>query len=315
MLQNSVSNRRTCNEMLLELKGEKNQVNSSKIKFRLIQGQEDIYNITAPFQWEGKTWIAGRIEARDSEYSRIGFFEEAGSEWVEMPMEPLYLQDPFVARIGEELILGGVEVFDDEENPGHLNYRTVFYRGEGIKTLKRFACGPDRMKDIRLCEMEDGRILALTRPQGVIGGRGTIAWRFLESLEELNAKNLENAKLMENQFIPEEWGGANELHPLADGRIGVLSHIARFDDEGNRHYYSTAFCFDPNTGAYSPMKMIACREHFKPGPYKRPDLEDVIFSGGILRLGNGRAELYCGVSDAEGQKAEIEDPFEEYENQ
>lgn len=175
MLQNSVSNRRTCNEMLLELKGKKNQVNSSKIKFRLIQGQEDIYNITAPFQWEGKTWIAGRIEARDSEYSRIGFFEKAGSEWVEMPMEPLYLQDPFVARIGEELILGGVEVFDDEENPGHLNYRTVFYRGEGIKTLKRFACGPDRMKDIRLCEMEDGRILAFTRFQSGYGAAMAIA--------------------------------------------------------------------------------------------------------------------------------------------
>lgn len=119
---------------------------------------------------------------------------------------------------------------------------------------------------------------------------------------------------MEHQFIPEEWGGANELHRIAGGKIGVLSHIAGFDTEGNRHYYSTAFCFNPETGEYGPMKMIAERRNFQPGPSKRPDLEDVIFSGGLVRLGGGKAELYCGVSDAEGQKVLIDDPFDEYEN-
>lgn len=314
MLQYILNTTRTCQELLLEFRMKKNQVNSSKLKFAHKQMEKDVYNITAPFAADGKTWIAGRVEARDSEYSRIGFFEERDGEWVEAERETLYLQDPFVTRIGGKLVLGGVEVFDDKENPGHLNYRTVFYKGNGIPDLSRFAVGPDRMKDIRLCELEDGRILVFTRPQGETGGRGTIGFRFLDKLEALNAESLQQAKLLEHQFIPEEWGGANELHRLAGGKIGVLSHIARFDVNGGHHYYSTAFCFDPETGKYSPMKLIAERKDFQPGPSKRPDLEDVIFSGGLVRLGNGKAELYCGVSDAEGQKALIDDPFDEYEN-
>lgn len=306
---------RTCMELQLELNEKKIQVNSSKIKFVLRQEKKDIYNITPPFSSDGKTWIAGRVESRDNEYSRIGFFEEGDGEWVEAETEPIILQDPFVTRIRGELILGGVEVFDDEENPGRLNYRTVFYRGDGIWNLTRFASGPDRMKDIRLCEMEDGRILAFTRPQGEKGGRGKIGWCLLDGLEELTEEKLNQAVLMEEQFMPEEWGGANQLHRIGGRKIGVLSHIARFDEEGNRHYYSTAFCFDPETGEYGPMKMIAERKYFQPGPSKRPDLEDVIFSGGLLRLGNGKAELYCGVGDAEGQKAIIDDPFDEYENE
>lgn len=169
---------RTCKELLLEFNKNKIQVNSSKIKFSLKQKDKDIYNITAPFLADGKTWIAGRVEARDSEYSRIGFFEEHDGEWVEAEREALNLQDPFVTRISGKLILGGVEVFDDEERPGYLNYRTVFYRGDGIYDLSRFAVGPDRMKDIRLCELEDGRILVFTRPQGERGGRGKIGYRF-----------------------------------------------------------------------------------------------------------------------------------------
>lgn len=304
---------RTCEDLLLEYKKKNIQVKSSKIKFVLCHGKKDVYNITAPFAANGKTWIAGRVEARNSEASRIGFFEERDGVWVEDERNPICLQDPFTARIGKTLILGGVEVFDQEGEPGTLNYRTVFFKGNGIYDLTRFAQGPDGMKDIRLCEMKDGRILVFTRPQGETGGRGKIGWCFLEGLKDLDPSHLEKAQILENQFVPEEWGGVNELHLIAGGKIGALSHIARFDSEGNRHYYSTVFCFDPETGAYGPMKMIARRKDFKPGPGKRPDLEDVIFSGGIHRLSNGTAMLYCGVSDVEGQSIVIDDPFKPYE--
>lgn len=305
----------TCKTLLYDFRKTRNQVSSSKIKFVLIDKEKDVYNITAPFSADGQIWIAGRVESRDSELSRIGFFMEKHGAWVEVETDPIKLQDPFVVSIDGSLVLGGVEVFDDEKNPGHLNYRTIFYKGKGIGDLKRFAAGPDGMKDIRLCELDEGRIVVFTRPQGVKGGRGKIGWCFIKSLEELNAERINEARIMEDQFIPEEWGGANELHRMKGGKIGVLSHIARFDDNGNRHYYSTAFCFDPVREEYGPMKMIAERKNFKPGPSKRPDLEDVIFSGGLIRLGDGKAKLYCGVGDAEGQAAIIEDPFAEYENQ
>ena len=103
--------------------------------------------------------------------------------------------------------------------------------------------------------------------------------------------------------------------PGKNGKVGILSHIAKYDERGDRHYYSTAFYFDWETGDYSPMKIIAVRDNFQDGPSKRPDLKDVIFSGGLIRGEQGKAELYCGVSDAQGHMTVINDPFWEYENE
>ncbi len=305
---------KSVDELLLEFKNAKFKDISSKIKFTGIEEGKDIYNITAPFENEDQTYIAGRVEARDSEQSEVVFFKRSGETWeADESMPRLQLQDPFVTRIGGELILGGVEIFDDVEKPGTWNYRTVFYRGASIADLKRFTQGPDRMKDIRLCGLPDGSILVMTRPQGEIGGRGKVGCLMIRSLEELNAENIEKADILEGMFLPEEWGGCNELHLLKNGKIGVLSHIAKYDEEGNRHYYSTAFCFDYQTGGYTPMKIIAVRANFQDGPSKRDDLKDVIFSGGLVRLENGKAQLYCGVSDVEGHTITICDPFLSFE--
>ena len=55
------SNVRTCKEILLEFKNLKNRDNSSKLLFDGIEN-EDVYNITAPFLFEGKRYLAGRVE-------------------------------------------------------------------------------------------------------------------------------------------------------------------------------------------------------------------------------------------------------------
>lgn len=308
---------KTCEELLLEKENRNICFDSSKLKFDLgNDSRKDIYNITAPFEFQGERWIAGRVEERDSEYSNVIFFRQRDDKWEAADeIEPIPLQDPFITRIQEEIILGGVEVFDDAKNPGKLNYRTVFYRGTSLNGLKRFANGPDRMKDIRLCVLADHRILVFTRPQGEIGGRGKIGYTFLHNLNELSPERINEAVILENQFVTEEWGGANELHLLANGKIGVLSHIARFDEKGDRHYYSTAFCFEPETGDYTPMEMIAARKDFESGESKRPDLCDVIFSGGLIRKKNEIIELYCGVSDAEGHMTITSDPFLKYEKE
>ncbi|MDE6182589.1 MAG: DUF1861 family protein [Eubacteriales bacterium] len=130
----------------------------------------------------------------------------------------------------------------------------------------------------------------------------------------LGFENIDKVTLLKEQFIPEEWGGANELHLLKNNKVGVLAHIVKFDEEGNRHYYSSTFCFAPETFEYTPMKIIVIRHNFEDGEYKSPDLVDVIFSGGIVRIENGKANLYCGVSDAEAHMIAIDDPFLEYEN-
>ncbi len=37
-------------------------------------GQKDVYNITAPFAFEGETLIGGRVESRDTELAESVFF-------------------------------------------------------------------------------------------------------------------------------------------------------------------------------------------------------------------------------------------------
>ncbi|MCC3356832.1 DUF1861 family protein [Bacillus sp. REN16] len=275
--------------------------------------ERDIYNITAPFEDDGELVIAGRVEKRDSEHSEVMFFINRDGHWVQRENSPVFqLQDPFFTKIGDELILGGVEIFPHPTLPDALSWRTAFYRGKNIASLEKFFEGPDGMKDIRLVELKDGSIGIFTRPQGEKGGRGKIGFTKVKTLKELTANVIDDAPLL-NQFSDDEWGGANEIHLLPNGLLGVLGHIARFDDEGNRHYYSMVFALDPENGNSSDLQIIAERSDFLDGPTKRPDLVDVVFSGGIVRKPDGTAELYAGISDADAQKLIIPDPFKPFE--
>jgi hypothetical protein len=74
-----------------------------------------------------------------------------------------------------------------------------------------------------------------------------------------------------------------------------------------------SFVLNPWTREKSPVQIIATRSDFPAEPAKRPDLVDVIFSGGLIRKANNRADLYVGASDAEAYYIEIADPFKAYE--
>lgn len=269
----------------------------------------DVYNITAPFHSGERTVIAGRVEKRDSEKSVVRFFEERDGAWRLVAGAPRYhLQDPFVTRIGGELVFGGVETFEVGDG---LAWRTAFFRGPDIFNLTAFFVGPMGMKDIRLTQLSDGRIGVFTRPQGAIGGRGTIGYTEADSLDALTVELLDRATLLEGMFHPLDWGGANETFALPGGEIGVLSHVACFDHDdpnGDRRYYASTFIFDPATKRFRDFKIIATRDQFAPGPAKRPDLVNVVFSSGLV-YGDGATRLYAGVSDAEAHWVEIDDPF------
>ncbi|MGG4491298.1 MTP-1 family protein [Metabacillus idriensis] len=304
---------KTCKQLVEEYKFNRKAENPEKIHFSGV-GDQDVYNITAPFEDVGQLVIAGRVEARDSEHSQVQFFIEQNGKWIVQPDSPVFqLQDPFFTRIGGELVLGGVQIFPHPVMKDALGWRTVFYKGENIAGLKEFAVGPDGMKDIRLVELKDGTVGVFTRPQGDKGGRGKIGFAKVAKLDELTIDFIESVPLLEGQFTDEEWGGANEAHLLSNGLIGVLGHIASFDDAGDRHYYPMIFVINPENGEYSDIQLIAMRENFLPGEAKRSDLVDVVFSGGLVRQGDGKAELYAGISDAEAQKVTIADPFLPFE--
>ncbi len=307
---------RSCAELIEEYNKNTDQslMRSGILKFDA--GDADVYNITAPITDGNEKYIAGRVESRDSEISKVWLFKQQGDIWVKVHGSPEFnrLQDPFYTRIGDEIIFGGVQIdtnpMDDRQI---ICWRTLFFRGKSFDDMRFFASGPNRMKDIRLFELKDGSIGVFTRPQGHIGGRGKIGYIRIKSLDDLNETTLNNARILNTHFIEEEWGGVNEVHPLQNGLFGALGHIACYDDNRNRHYHAMVFAFDPVTETHSPVKIIACRDNFMPSPAKRDDLRDVVFSGGLIRNGDGTAILYAGISDATAQWLILPDPFDEYE--
>lgn len=299
-------------EQLISSYNGQNIIETAKLKFIGVDGY-DVYNLTNPFYDNGKLVLAGRVEKRDSEHSKIMFFEEVGEyTWALVDDLPSFeLQDPYYSVINDKLMLGGTEIFDHPTEPNSLWYRAQKLYGNDISSLEYLCYGPNGMKDIRICELGD-KLIVFTRPQGEKGGRGSIGYFYVNNIEEITVEKINEAPLLD-LFIESEWGGCNQALLLSNGNIGVLGHIAKFDEEGNRHYYSMTFEFNPTTNTASEMKIICMRKYLVDGETKRPDLVDVLFSGGIIRQENGVAELYTGVSDCECHYIKIKDPFLEYE--
>ncbi|MFC5704200.1 DUF1861 family protein [Cohnella faecalis] len=306
----------SCAKLLERFRKEQPNSRGTKLIFSGV-GARDVYNITAPFMDDGEPVIAGRVEDRSKEESEVIFFVNRNGEWVPRNGAPVFaLQDPFVAFVHGEIVFGGVEVYFDGNDPHYVtSWRTVFYRGTRIGSLEPFAKGPLTMKDIRLIELENGKIGIFTRPMFVEGARAMIGYAEIDDLSELAEEAIDRADLMRQMFLPDEWGGANEAHLLSNGKIGVLGHIACMEHNNIRHYYPMTFAYDPADRSYTAVKLIAARDMFLDGPAKRPDLKDVLFSGGLVRNKDGSASLYTGVSDAEAHVIVIPDPFEEYESQ
>ena len=305
----------SCLELVKEYQRHKTIRNARRIQFLGVEGY-DVYNISPAFTCRDVTYIAGRVEKRENELSMVRFFAKTGENTYTavLPEKTFHdLQDPFVTKIGGQLVMGGVQIiFDPLDQKRIISWHTCFFKGDSPQSLRLFAVGPSHMKDIRLGALPDGRVAVFTRPQGKKGGLGRIGYMEFDSLDTVNGEEMLEAKVAHSHFLAQEWGGANDVHLLSNGLLGVMGHIARRDADG-LHYQAMCFAFDPKTGEHSRLKVVACRRDMSEGPSKRPDLRDVLFTGGIVRHGDGTATLYTGVSDCEAYCAEIQDPFDEFE--
>lgn len=298
------------------------------LKFNIEDNGLTVYN-PAPVVIDEQTYLWTRVEKRITEKdSVVRLFKEAkNGEWEIVEEAPIIkrLQDPFYCGIiGGNHILGGVQAYDVAGTP-ELGYRTVFYRyrhsfaelvSPNGKICDPFVVGPGKMKGIRMIKKENGRVGVTVRPQGQFGGRGRIGYFEIESLDALKAvladydQKKDPKTLSGDLFVEEEWGGANQLFSLPDGKIGVLGHIAGFSENGSKkNYYPMAFIFDPETRSADNIQIIATAEQFPRVEVKKSDLGSICYSGGLVKLDNGLAWLYVGIGDAKTGRVLIKDPF------
>ena len=302
----------------LEFEKEKRVYESALLTFEGVDGY-DVYNCSVPFGWNGKTYIYGRVERRNEwARSRVFLFEEAGKDrWKTVPGSPVYqLEDPYVAKIGGRMVMGGTHV--RMKSGGIDTYYGYFYRGDDLNDLYYFTTGPDRMKDIRLVQMGDGRIGVFSRPRNGTyedGAASAIGFTVISSLDELTSEVIENAPRLRGLFGPGEWGGPNQAYFLSSGMIGVIGHmswedIAQDDGEKLQVYVNSSFVLDPATREVSDFRIIGCRSCYPASEPKLSRLRNCTFTSGIVMREDGKADLYSGVCDAAEGRIEIDDPFE-----
>ena len=278
---------------------------ATKMQFAGMEGV-DVYNVSAPARIDGIWHIFGRVEMREFEVGTVTMlFYLDGDVWKKRDFPAMSLQDPFLQRLGDAFMFGGVEVRRTSMS-ADLSYRMVFYYGDTLGDMKRVGHGPWGMKGIRFVQMGE-KIGVFTRPQGRIGRRGKIAWTMIDSVGQIRPRTIQRAEIIPGMFARGEWGGVNDVHVIGK-KLGVIGHVAQFDEERKRHYYPISFLFDPSTRQWSDMKIICNRGALPSGGVKRDDLYDVIYPGGIVREG-GRARMFAGVSDAEAYEITIDDPF------
>ena len=292
---------------------------SSKLTFHGVDGYT-VYNCSIPFEWEGKTYIFGRVEKFDIwADSHVRLFEKTGADdYTLVSASFTYpLEDPYISMIQGEFVLGGTHV---KKKMGRIDtYFGYFYRGKDMMDLTYFTTGPDYMKDIRLVDLRNGTIGVFSRPRSAeimekYGSESLIGFTTIRSLDELSDEVIENARPIPDLFGKGEWGGCNQAYLLANGKIGVIAHQSYHDTDANGGdllvYVNTAFEFDPVAFTASPIRVIGTRSCYPAGPAKRPDLVDTSFTSGIVVRPDGKVDLYSGLSDCEEGRITIEYPFE-----
>ena len=278
----------------------------------------DVYNCSLPFEYEGKTYVWGRVEKREEWATSISvlFEKSASGKFVRTPnVESLPIEDPFMVKIHGEYVLGGSHVV--KERGKIKTYYVYFYRGKTPFSLKYFTTGPDYMKDIRLVELEDGRIGLFSRPrcQEIMDTYGTesqIGFTIIDSLDDLDAEAIENAKYIPGIFAPKEWGGINQAISFGNGQIGLIGHQCyNLYQDGIEYpvYVNTAIVYDYVSKRISEKKVIGVREDYPPTESKLKALCKCAFTTGILLKDSETVQLYSGLSDVGQGMIEIPNPF------
>ncbi len=273
----------------------------------------NVYNPSVMFKFRGNEYMFGRAEGARKEDELNSFsilFILKHGKWIPMPDHIYKIQDPNVAWVNGQMVLSGVEISNDRDENGNPLYRMVFYMGKDIDHLELAFKGPLGQKGSKVCNSPiKGELGLYTRSQGKKGGAGQIGYTSVESLEILKEKGaqlIEDAPLLNMRFPDGEWGGVNQVIPLKNGSNLLVGHRAYIDKDLKKHYYPWACIHDPFTGKIEDLGILAERSDFDPSSAKAPDLEDVLYTVGVVRKG-GEWFLLVGVSDAHSGMIKLEE--------
>ena len=286
-------------------------IESTKLTFKGVDAGYDVYNCSIPFTWNGTDYIFGRVEPHDKWASSVTMlFRKTGrDEWTRvLEFGKLELEDPYIQYVRGELIVGGTRVM---KVAGKVKtYRGAFYRDnkQGPMHLEYFTTGPERMKDIRLIELPDGRIGVFSRPRGEdvrkkYGSESVIGFTTVNDLNELTPEVIEAAPVIDGIFGKDECGGCNQAYLTDDGKVLVASHLcysgAKAANGINRGVYCNAsFVFDPATHTATHIRIVATRKLYPEQEPKVPHLDDCVFTSGFVFNDDGTCDIYTGLCDA-----------------
>ena len=296
-------------QMKVAFEANKRVYESVLLTFKGVDGF-DVYNCSVPFFYRGKHYIYGRVERPNlwaSSYVRL--FEETQKDvYTVVPGFSLQLEDPYIAKIQNEMIFGGTHVRKDK---GEIStYYGYFYRGTPDE-LTYFTTGPDYMKDIRVVQMQDGRLGVFSRPRQ--GNKASIGFTILNSVDELGADAIAKAPPL-NILSEDTWGGVNQAYLLSGGNIGCIGHYSYEDKDANQKplsvYVNYSFVLDPHTREIDECKIIGTKSCYPPCEPKLPFLADCVFTSGIVMRKDGKVDLYSGVGDRYEGRITIDYPFE-----
>jgi|GEM_PF-633084 len=233
--------------------------------------------------------------------------------WYPHPDRTLPVQDPFVATVGDQLIVGGVQTHPIDEH--NTLYWTQFYKGSSPETLEEWVRGPNIMKDIRLSERvgsenPDNPIIDIYPRQFELHNagaeRGNIAHLAMPRSEFLAmtkndsaafSERLATAPLLPVKFPEGNWGGVNTPVPIDDPRSYfyrmnlLLIHQAYYDQVDIRQYVARALIHDPVRNDIYDRGIIGEASDFPDSTPKKPGLDKIFFPGDI-HLGNGSQTKY-----------------------
>lgn len=287
-----------------------------------------------------------RLEERGDEISsQIAVFEvTAGWRLSLVESAPRFrgMQDPYYLGEFPDLVsggiyhvIGGVKITVDPSTRKITDWQDHFFRyRSNLEEVfengapKPFATGVRRAKDTRFVwlpgrESEEKQIAVCPRPQGRFGGIGRIGYFKTDNLETLQNDieayfMLEDESTLISDLLEEdEWGGVNQMMVQRDGSILLIGHRARRTGSNGterRKYRPFAAMLDPDSGQLigAVKELDVVPDEFPSVVAKRPELEDVIFSGGIM-LDNDdpdRVVFIGGAKDASVVLKVIDRPYE-----